>query len=641
MKLVVVESPTKAKTLKKYLDKEYEIDASNGHVRDLPKKELGVDTEKDFKPKYITPTKAKKVVTKLKKQVKEVDEVVLATDPDREGEAIAWHLKELLRGKSKIPFRRVVFHELTKEAVDEAFDHIGEINMDLVDAQQARRVLDRLVGYKLSPLLWKKVRYGLSAGRVQSVAVRLIVEKERERDAFVSEEYWSIEGEFENKNKKKVAAQLEKHKDEKIEIKSEKAAKKVVKDLSDDTFSILDIKKSEKQRKPSPPFKTSTLQQNAANAYGFTAKRTMRAAQKLFENGHITYHRTDSINLSSQYVSGARAYIKKEFGGKYIPSKGIFYKTTSKSAQEAHEAIRPTNVKFSPKTAKSKGLSDDEAKVYSLIWKRSLECQMLPAIYDQTRIDIISDKDYMFRATGSVIKFEGWLVVGESMGLKIEDSLKVLPEFKVEEKLDLIGLNPEQHFTQPPSRYSDASLIKALEEMGIGRPSTYAPTISTIQARRYVSKEGRYFVPEDVAYVVTDLLVEHFPDVIGYEFTAKMEENLDGIANGDKKWVPVVRNFFGPFEEEVEEKDKILQKTDVTKLAETDEECPECGKHLNVKLGKYGKFLSCSGFPDCHYAKPMEELRAVDENGEEITDFGECEECEDGAMILSLEDKQP
>ena len=630
MKLVIVESPTKAKTLAGILGKDFEIKASMGHIRDLPKKGLGVDVDKNFEPAYEVPEKSKKVLAELKKSAKDSNEIILATDPDREGEAIAWHLSSLLASK-KVKFERVVFHELTKSAIEEAFTHPRTLDINLVDAQQARRILDRLVGYKLSPLLWKKVRYGLSAGRVQSVAVRLIVERERERQQFKPEEYWSIYGDFENDAKKQLKAELVEKNSKKLEITSGDQAKKLEDKLKIDSFKISEIKKTERQRKPYAPFKTSTLQQSASNVFGFTAKRTMSSAQKLFEHGYITYHRTDSLNLSPQFVNVARDYIAKEMKAEYLPEKGVFYKTNAKNAQEAHEAIRPTNLFLEPAHL-SKKLSADDVKIYSLIWKRSLECQMLPAVYDQTTITIGSTGGYLFRATGSIIKFDGWLYVGKHMAIEEDpETLNELPDFVENEAVTLNKLTSEQHFTQPPARYSDATLIKALEELEIGRPSTYAPTITTIQSRGYVVKESKYFVPTDVAYVVTDLLVEHFPDVIDYKFTAQVENSLDAIANGEKKWVPVIREFYTPFEKEVKEKDKVLQKHDITNLGESGEKCPECGKVLIYKLGKYGKFLSCSGYPDCAYARPIEETK----NGEEVPqDYGKCPNCETGVFVL-------
>ncbi len=634
MKLVIVESPTKAKTLKSILDKNYEIKASYGHIRDLPKSGLGVDVEHNFEPEYTVAAKAKKHLNDLKKGLDDYDSVILATDPDREGEAIAWHLQVLLTPKTKKnqrTFERIVFHELTKQAISDAFKHPSTLNMDLVDAQQARRVLDRLVGYKLSPLLWKKVRFGLSAGRVQSVAVRLVVERERERDAFKPVEYWDIDGLFLTSKKDEITAALTKKAGKKLEVGSEKQAKEIETELNSDTFSVKEVKKSEKKRNPYAPFKTSTLQQAAANVYGMAARSTMSAAQKLFEKGQITYHRTDSLSLSDSFVKTLRSYIKSELGAKYLPEKGVFYKTNSKNAQEAHEAIRPTDLTLHPSRIKSA----DEKKIYTLIYKRTVECQMQPAVYDQTSVVIESGKKYEFRASGSVVKFDGWLKVADFLGFSDENNgMNVLPEVKEGESVDLKKLNMAQKFTQPPARYNDASLIKQLEEMGIGRPSTYAPTISTILARKYVRREGRTFVPEDVAYVVTDLFVEHFPNIVDYQFTADFEEDLDEIANNHRNWVELIRSFYEPFEKVLEKKDKELSKRDVTNLGESDEKCPECGKALVFKLGKYGKFLSCSGYPDCEYAKPLEENKVFDDEGKEITDFGKCPNCEEGHFIL-------
>lgn len=633
MKLVIVESPTKAKTLSQVLPaKEYIIKASMGHIRDLPKSGLGVDIDNDFLPEYSVPSKAKKTLNELKTSMKEAEEVILATDPDREGEAISWHLKELLSSKKgKILFKRVVFHELTKDAIEEAFKNPGDLDMNLVDAQQARRVLDRLVGYKLSPLLWKKVMYGLSAGRVQSVAVRLIVERERERQEFKPEEYWSLDAEFTDKrDKRPLKASLVEKDGDKIDISKEKDIKKIEKELNGASFLVSSVKKTERKKSPYPPYKTSTLQQAGANVLGFNASRTMKAAQGLFEKGYITYHRTDSLNLSPQFINSARKFIEKEYGKDHIPQKGIYYKTKTANAQEAHEAVRITDVYRRP--GKSSGISGDELKIYTLIWKRSLECQMEDAVYDQTSISIKSDNSYTFRSSGSIVKFDGWLRIGNV--LKIDESeeevSKNLPDYSEGEQVKLKDLFPEQHFTQPPARYSDASLIKKLEDLGVGRPSTYAPTISTIQQRGYIQREGRYFIPKDVAYVVNDLLVGHFPEVIDYGFTAQMEDELDEIAEGKKEWVPVIRDFYTPFSRDLEKKDKELNKHDVTNLGESDEKCPKCGKNLVFKLGKYGKFLSCSDYPECEYAKPL------NNSGESLSDeeFGECPNCEDGKFIL-------
>jgi len=632
MKLVIVESPTKAKTLSGFLGKDYVVKASYGHIRDLPKSQLGVDVDHNFEITYEVNDKASKIIKELKKDVKNADEIYLATDLDREGEAISWHLYELLHDKKKKTqiFRRVVFHEITKDEIEKSFKHPTELNYNLVDSQQARRVLDRLVGYKLSPLLWKKVRYGLSAGRVQSVAVRLIVEREEERRKFVPDEYWDIKALF-SKGKSKISSELFEAKGEKIELKNESETNKVLAEIKKSkTFIVDSVSKSSRKRNAQPPLKTSTLQQSSANIFGFNAKKTMSVAQKLFEKGFITYHRTDSLNLSEKFLTEARSFIKKEIGSKYLPSEAVHYKTNSKGAQEAHEAIRPTSTIVSPK-----GLTLDEQKIYSLIFKRALESQMLPIEFLQTTIKINTNNDFVFKTTGSIITFDGWLALSKKLEIfEDEDELSELPDLETGDKLDLVEITPNQHFTQPPPRFSDATLIKTLEELQIGRPSTYAPTISTIQERGYVKKDGRYFVPDDVAFVVTKLLVEYFPEIVDFEFTANMEERFDDIADGKVKWVPIISEFYKPFEKNVKARDKELQKADFTFLGMSEEDCPKCGKKLMTKLGKFGKFLSCSGFPDCEFAKPVNS-EGVDENGDPIS-YEKCDKCEDGDMILKM-----
>lgn len=615
MQLVVVESPTKAKTLLGILGKDFVVKASMGHVRDLPKSGLGVDVDNDFKPEYVINEKSKKVLSELKKEAKKAQKVILATDPDREGEAIAWHLKELLELKGD-QYGRAVFHEITKKAVLEAFENQGKINDNLVNAQQARRVLDRLVGYKLSPLLWKKVRYGLSAGRVQSVAVRLIVERELERQNFKPVEYWTIEGIFSNSQGKQFKALLLQKDDKKLQISNEEEAKLVLRELKGASFVVKDVRVTQKQKRPNPPFKTSTLQQSASNIFGFSAYRTMKAAQSLFEKGLITYHRTDSLNLSEAFMKEARLYISKNFSKDYLPPSAVFYKTSSKNAQEAHEAIRVTNVFLLPQEVIN-NLSSDESKLYSLIWQRSLQCQMSNAVYDVVGVDVVSDNGYLFRASGFVIKFDGWRVLskeskeenaeneeGEKEGEGISG---YLPDVSKDESLSVVSFLPSQHFTQPPARFTDATLVKTMEELGVGRPSTYAPTIQTIIARGYVEKEGKFFKPQDVSFVVINLLKEHFSDIVDYNFTASMEEELDEIALGKLKWQEVVRDFYGPFIKNLEIKDKELRKQDLTFLGESEEKCPKCGFKLIYKLGKYGRFLSCSNYPNCDFAKPAEE----------------------------------
>ena len=686
--MVIVESPTKAKTLSTILGKDFVVKASMGHVRDLPKSGLGVDVEHNFTPEYVVPDKAKKTISELKKYTKDATKVVLATDPDREGEAIAWHLKELLKLKED-DYGRAVFHEITKSAVQESFEHQGKIDANLVDAQQARRVLDRLVGYKLSPLLWKKVRFGLSAGRVQSVAVRIIVERERERQGFKPVEYWSVEGVFDHADGRFTASLVEKN-GKKLDLSNKEQVDGIVGQLQKSQFKVAKITTSQKQKRPYPPFKTSTMQQSASNMFGFPAYKTMKAAQALFEKGLITYHRTDSLNLSSQFIDEVRNYVTKRFSKAHVPESPNFFKNASKNAQEAHEAVRVTGVDTTPGSSEISKLSAEERKLYYLIWRRSIECQMATAVYDATTVEILADSGYGFRASGSVIKFDGWLALangfskdkigaeaieegaengidddkeakglgnqgasgdmGSSVGsTDADETQNQLPAMQEGDRLNLDKLTPAQHFTQPPARYTDASLIKALEELGIGRPSTYAPTIQTIIARGYVEKEGRYFKPHDVAYVVNDLLIKHFEKVVDYDFTALMEQELDEVADGKLKWQPVIKDFYEPFEALVKQKDAELKKQDVTFLGDSEELCPKCGKKLMFKLGKYGKFLSCSTYPDCDFAKPIEEkiTSLFDENGKELTaeersareaeekkDYGKCEICKEGDYIL-------
>lgn len=631
MKLVIVESPTKAKTLSGFLGKEYVVKASYGHIRDLPKK-LGVDVENNFAITYEVAEKSQKILKELKKEAKNIDEIFLATDLDREGEAISWHLYELLKDKKnkKQSFKRVIFHEITKTEIEDSFKHPRELNFHLVDAQKARRVLDRLVGYKLSNILWKKIGPNLSAGRVQSVAVRLIVERERERQAFNPEEYWSIPTLF-IKGKSEFASELIEHQGKKLDITSEEQVNQVISDLKGvKEYKVEDITKTSRKRNPYPPLKTSTLQQSSANVYGFNAKRTMSIAQKLFEKGHITYHRTDSLNLSDKFVSESREFISKEIGKNYLPSEPNIYKTNSKGAQEAHEAIRPTTLEIKPK-----GLTDDEYKIYSLIFKRAVESQMLPIEFLQTNIKIVTPNKYLFKSTGSIITFDGWKALNKKINIsEDEDEVNELPDLTIGDLVDLVKIDPKQHFTQPPARYSDASLIKTLEEMQIGRPSTYAPTISTIQERGYIKKEGRYFYPDDVAYVVNDFLVKYFPEVVDFGFTAEMEEKFDEIADGNLEWVKVISDFYKPFEKNLLEKDKELKKQEQTFLGMSEEICPKCGKQLMVKLGQYGKFLSCSGFPECEFARSIDG-EGLDEQGNPVV-YEKCDLCEEGNMILKI-----
>ena len=620
-KLVIVESPSKARTLGGFLGKDYTVLASYGHVRDLPKSKMGVDPLNGYTVDYIVPEKAEKHIKEIKAAARDASEIYLATDPDREGEAISWHIQSQLPVAKQKNTRRVAFHEITKSAVAESFSSPRDLDMNLVDAQQARRVLDRLVGYELSPLLWKKVIFGLSAGRVQSVAVRLIVDRERERQAFKAEEYWSVDvvlakdrGRNTEDGLQKtddgsgsfVAGLVEKN-DKKVEVENNVEADKIVADLEKASYQIKDVARSERKRSPYAPFTTSTLQQAAGNTLGMSAKKTMDAAQKLFEAGLITYHRTDSTNLSPQFIEAVRTFIGQEYGDKYLPEKPIAYATKSKNAQEAHEAIRPTDVAKS-----SLGAHDEQARVYELIWQRAVRSQMMPAVYDVVTVNVAAGV-YGLRSTGSSLKFDGCLRAGGLNDEEIAADVKILRDLRQDQEVFLLppaglpdGTRPvkaDQHFTEPPARYTESSLVKILEEYGIGRPSTYAPTIQTIQTRGYVAKEGRALLPKEVAFVVNDLLVKHFPDVVDFEFTAKVESELDEVAEGARQWIPVVKEFYEPFHKEILAKDKELKKSDFVNLGSSDKTCPECGKPLIFKLGRYGKFLSCSGWPDCKYAE--------------------------------------
>lgn len=600
--LVIVESPTKARTISKFLGPEYKIESSFGHVRDLPKSKLGVDLENNFEPEYDIPTKAKKKVAELKKLAKDADMIYFATDEDREGEAISWHLATIFK-TSKEKTKRIVFHEITKEAILEALKNPRDIDLRLVDAQQARRVLDRLVGYKLSPFLWKKVARGLSAGRVQSVAVRLIVEREREIKAFISDEYWTIENIF-KAGGQEFEAKLAKIKGKavgKLEIKNKERADKILADIKDAKYQVKEVEKKETKKFPLPPFTTSTLQQTANNRLGFSAKQTMVLAQQLYEGiklsqaegqvGLITYMRTDSVTLAKKFLAEAANYIKDKMGADYT-SGPRGYKGRSKLAQEAHEAIRPTEVKYNPESIKEY-LDDRQYKLYQLIWQRAVASQMTEAKVDTTKIDIDAvGTDYTFRANGSVIKFPGYLKIYPTAAKE-----NILPELKAKDSVELKTTNSDQHFTQPPARYSEATLVKDLEEYGIGRPSTYAPTISTIQDRGYVIKEDRKLQPTDIALLVNDLLVEHFPNIVDYEFTAKLEDDLDKIAEGDKKWQPVIKEFWDPFSANLAKKEETLKKEDLLKVKELGQD-PKTGKPVYVRVGRFGPFVQLGSKED-------------------------------------------
>ncbi|MBX4211500.1 MAG: type I DNA topoisomerase [Candidatus Yanofskybacteria bacterium] len=557
MNLVIVESPTKAKTISKYLGSDFIVQSSFGHIRDLPKSDLGIDTEHDFEPSYIIPTKAKKNVSALKKLAAKADVIMLATDPDREGEAIAWHLVDALgldklkkKKKDGLKIERVVFHEITKAAIEKAIEHPGEIDQHLVDAQQARRVLDRLVGYKLSPLLWKRYYRGLSAGRVQSVATRLIVDRQREIEKFKPEEYWSVTAFLDQQPKTKtIEAELIKigTKDlEKLSVKNEQEAKEIETDLKDEKYVVEDVSKQEVNRSPSAPFTTSTLQQEGAKRLHWSSKQTMMFAQQLYEAGYITYMRTDSVTLSTEALAKAKEHITGSFGANY--SKTRQFKSKSKNAQEAHEAVRPTEPSRTPEDMKGE-LTPQQLKLYDLIWRRFLASQMVQATFDATTIEVKAGK-YTFRANGSTMRFDGFLKVYPTKYAENE-----LPIVKKNEELSLQELKPEQHFTKPPAHYNEASLIKTLEKEGIGRPSTYAPIISTILQRKYVEKDrSRYFHATELGMLVNDFLVEHFPKIVDFQFTSHLEDELDEIAKGKLKWVPVIREFYEPFAEVLKEK---------------------------------------------------------------------------------------
>jgi len=611
--LVIVESPAKAKTIGKILGRSYKVLASYGHVRDLPKSKLGVDVEDNFEPQYVVPTKNRKNLTALKGAFKDADMMWLATDEDREGEAIAWHIKEGLKAPNE-KIKRVAFHEITKEAVEAAFKNPRGLNMNMVDAQQARRVLDRLVGYKLSPLLWKKIFRGLSAGRVQSAALRLIVEREREIKAFKPEEYWEIELNLEGKEGK-FLTQVVNEDGKKAELKSQTDADRIVKKINEASeHKVGSIKKGERKRNPSPPFTTSTLQQAAGTNLGFSVKKTMMIAQQLYEGinigsgsvGLITYMRTDSTYMNAGAVATARGYIEQNFGREYLPENPIFYKTKSKSAQEAHEAIRPTNPSLAPSEIESK-LSTDQFKLYKLIWQRMLASQMKPAILSTQEV-IVESGSIQSKANGASVVFEGFAKVFDKWPFKEN----LLPSLTEAELLKLLKVDSSQHFTEPPARYTEPSLVKQMEAMGIGRPSTYAPTITTLGTRGYIIKEQKALVPQEVGMLVNDFLVEHFPNIVDYDFTARMEENLDDIAEGTKEWRLVIKDFYTPFIKQIEIKEESVEKQTPADEA-TDKKCELCGKPMIIKTGRFGKFLACSGFPECRYTMP------IDKNGEAVS----------------------
>ncbi|MCC6405214.1 MAG: type I DNA topoisomerase [Candidatus Yanofskybacteria bacterium] len=601
MKLVIVESPTKAKTISQYLGDDVVVRSSYGHVRDLPKSELGIDTEKDFAPSYIVPTKAKKNLSELKKEAAKADTIVLATDEDREGEAIAWHLSQALdlaklqKKKKDLKVQRIVFHEITKSAIQHAIEHPRELDRNLVDAQQARRILDRLVGYKLSPVLWKRYYRGLSAGRVQSVATRLIVEREREIEAFKPEEYWTIQASLTTPDfPTPIAAQLVSAHGkplDKFGIPNKERADAILADLDGATYTVTSVERTQSSRMPHAPFTTSTMQQEANRRLRYSSKQTMMFAQGLYEAGYITYMRTDSVNLSEQSLLQAKEHIESQYGPTYHFRRK--YKTKSKSAQEAHEAIRPTDPARTPESMAGT-LTPQQLKLYDLIWRRFTASQMADARFDATAIDI-SAKTYGFRATGSILTFDGWLKVLPS---KFEDN--ELPTVRDGDALTLSELTPEQHFTKPPARFNEASLIKTLEKEGIGRPSTYAAIISTILLRKYVEKDrSRYFHPTEIGMQVNDFLVAQFPRIVDVKFTSGMEDELDDVAAGKRSWVPTIRAFYAPLALDIKEKMKEAQEAKEAEIEQTDKICDKCGSTMVVKRGRFGKFIACSNFPEC------------------------------------------
>lgn len=609
MDLIIVESPTKAKTISRFLDKKFRVESSFGHIRDLPKSEMGIDIENGFAPHYIIPTKAKKTVATLKAAAKKAETVILASDEDREGEAIAWHLTQALNLDPENA-KRIVFHEITKEAILASLKKPRTIDKNLVDAQQARRVLDRLVGYELSPFLWKKVAKGLSAGRVQSVATRLIVEREEEIKKFQVEEYWSLTADLSTGGKKKDEAQkfsadlykIGGKAFDKLSLKQEKADQ-LVRALEKSEYQVIRNEKKQVSKNPGAPFTTATLQQSANRHLGFSAKQTMTVAQKLYEEGHITYMRTDALNLSPKFLNEAQVWLKTNLGKEYYLETPRVFKNRSKNAQEAHEAIRPTEANITPEMLADK-LDKNLVRLYRLIWQKAVASQMPAAKLAAATLDVRAEaeqEEYIFRATGQTLIFPGYLKVWPEKTLEQD-----LPDLKEKQSVDLVALRADKHETNPPARYSDAGLVKALEKEGIGRPSTYAPTISTIIARNYVVRdENKKLKPTDIAFVVIKLLIQHFPKIVDYKFTAEMEDDLDAIAAGEKSWAPIVGEFYDGFHKNLEIKYKEINKSDIMPEEKSEEICDKCGQPMIIKTGRYGKFLACSGFPECHNIKKL------------------------------------
>ncbi|MEK7653281.1 MAG: type I DNA topoisomerase [Patescibacteria group bacterium] len=635
-KLVIVESPTKAKTISKFLGKDFQVESSFGHIRDLPTSKLGVDVKNNFEPTYVVPAKSRAQVKKLKELAEKADQIYFATDEDREGEAIAWHLAQILKTPAD-EIKRITFHEITEDAIKEALANPRSIDIDLVDAQQARRVLDRLVGYKLSPFLWKKIAKGLSAGRVQSVAVRLIVEREREIQNFKTEEYWEIMGDFSDlTDKENFIAKLhaiDGKSMDKFAITNQEQANKLVKELEGNKYRVAEIAVKESKKNPHPPFTTSTLQQEANNRLGFSAKQTMMLAQQLYEGveiggestGLITYMRTDSLNLSQKFIAEVSDYLKNNLGEKYLETR--VYKTKSKGAQEAHEAIRPASAKLTPDSVQG-ALNRNQFRLYELIWQRAVASQMSPAKLENTSLDVNSKDDkYTFRVNGQVIKFDGFLKIYPA---STKD--EILPPLKKGEEVKLNKIDPAQKFTQPPARYTDATLVKSLEEKGIGRPSTYAPTIATIISRGYVERvDKRRLQPKDIAFIVNDLLVEHFSQIVDYDFTAKMEKDLDDIADDHREWQPIIKEFYEPFNKNLMAKEKELTKKELTE-EKTEAVCEKCGSPMIIKVGRYGKFLACSNYPECKNTKKINGAGGFEEKAKPELLEEKCPEC--GAPLV-------
>ena len=627
--LVIVESPAKAATIGKFLGNNYKIEASMGHVRDMPKSQMGIDFEHDFEPKYITIRGKGELLGKLRKDAKAADKVYLATDPDREGEAISWHLLHALNLGEEKPISRITFNEITKTAVKKSITEARDIDMDLVDAQQARRVLDRVVGYTISDLLWKKVKKGLSGGRVQSVALRLICDREGEIREFIPEEYWTLGAKLKDADGKVFEAKFSGKGETKTELANDAETNEVLDGLKGKDFAVTDVKTGSRQKKPVAPFTTSTMQQEASKHLNMATQKTMMIAQQLYEGvnvkgegtvGLVSYIRTDSFRISDEAYEAAVAFIKETYGDAFVNPERIVYKSKGKT-QDAHEAIRPTNVSRTPESIKD-SLSKDQYRLYKLIWERFVASQMSPAVYDTLSVKLAAG-DYTFRASGSRLRFSGFL---EAYSKGEEEDEKVIPKLTQGDILQAEQLLPEQHFTQPPARYTDASLIKTLEEIGVGRPSTYAPTLTTIQARHYVTKEAKNLFPTELGEMVDEIMKTYFPDIVDIDFTANMEKRLDDVEMGKEEWKQIIRDFYPDFKKSVENAAEKLEKIEI-KDEETDIVCEKCGRNMVIKYGRYGKFLACPGFPECQNAKPYFEEAGVN-----------CPEC--GGKVLIKKTKK-